>query len=148
MAKRMSKSQISKQMKEAQSKKNLVRTLKSLKEGEKVRYKGKSYESGAWRDIDISDVVGKKNWTEGQKEFARAIRTIERALGPVAADIKKKYGSDDIVELANEFYVADLAGYSEEDLLEIEEQFNETHGYTIRIKQAKNPFQNIDFLNM
>lgn len=148
MAKRMSKSQISKQMKKARERQSIVNTLRALKEGEKLRYNGRTYEAGEWRKIDISDVIGKKNWTEGQKEFARAIRTIERALGPVASEIKTKYGSDDIVELANEFYVADLAGYSQEDLLEIEEQFNETHGYAIRIKQAKNPFQDIDFLNM
>lgn len=148
MAKRMSKSQISKRMKKARERQNIANTLRALKEGEKIRVNGRTYEAGKWRDTDISDVVGKKNWTEGQKEFASAIRTIEQTLGPAATDIKKKYGSDDIVELANEFYVADLTGYSEEDLLAIEEQFNETHGYAIRIKQAKNPFENIDFLNM
>lgn len=148
MAKRMSKSQVRKQMKKARERQSIVNTLRALKEGEKIRVNGKTYEAGKWRDLDISDVVGKKNWTEGQKEFARAFRTIEQTLGPAAADIKMKYGSDDIVELANEFYVADLAGYSEEELEEIEEQFNQTHGYAIRIKQAKNPFENIDFFNM
>ena len=148
MAKRMSKSQLSKQMKKARERQNVVNTLRALNKGEKLRYNGRTYEAGKWRDIDISNVVGKKNWTEGQKEFARAIKTIEETLGPAAADIKMKYGSDDIVELANEFYVADLAGYSEDELEELEEEFNQTHGYAIRIKQAKNPFENIDFFNM
>ena len=148
MAKKMSKSQISKQMKKARERQNVVNTLRALNQGEKLRVNGKTYEAGKWRDVNISDVVGKKNWTEGQKEFARAIKTIEQTLGSAAADIKMKYGSDDIVELANEFYVADLAGYSEEELEELEEQYNQTHGYAIRIKQAKNPFENIDFFNM
>lgn len=148
MAKKMSKSQMNKQMKKAREKENIANTLRALKDGEKIRVNGKTYEAGKWRNTNISDVLGKKNWTEGQKEFARAIKAIEQTLGSAAADIKIKYGSDDIVELANEFYVADLAGYSEDELEALEEQYNQTHGYAIRIKQAKNPFENIDFFNM
>lgn len=146
--KKMSKSQISKQMKKAREKQNVINTLRALNQGEKLRYNGRTYEAGKWRETDISNVVGKKNWTEGQKEYARAIKTIEQTLGSAAADIKMKYGSDDIVELANEFYVADLAGYSEEELSEIEEEYNKTHGYAIRIQRGSNPFENIDFFNM
>ena len=78
----------------------------------------------------------------------RAIKTIEDKLGNVAADIKLAYGSDDIVELANQYYISELSNYSEEDLRSIEREFNKTHGYRVRIEKAVNPFTNIDFLNM
>lgn len=101
-----------------------------------------------WKKRNVDRIVGKKKWTDGQKNFARAIQTIENALGNVAEDIKMKYGSDDIEELANQYYVAELGGYQPEELEEIESEFNKSHGYHIRLQKAKNPFKDIDFLSM
>ena len=125
---------------------------KRAREQGKTRVGGKQfiklYNPGGWRKRDVSKDVGKKNYTEGQKNYMRAIKTIEDKLGNVAADIKLAYGSDDIVELANQYYISELSNYSEEDLRNIEREFNKTHGYRVRIEKAVNPFTNIDFLNM
>lgn len=98
-----------------------------------------------WKAIDVSKEVGKKNYTEGQKNYIRALKFIEDTIGKAAADLKAEYGSDDIEELAQEYYIRDLDQYSEEELKEIEEEFNKTHGYQVKIKKAVNPFANIDF---
>lgn len=98
-----------------------------------------------WKAIDVSKEVGKKNYTEGQKNYIRALKFIEDTIGKAAADLKAVYGSDDIEELAQEYYIRDLDQYSEEELKEIEEEFNKTHGYQVKIKKAVNPFANIDF---
>ena len=101
-----------------------------------------------WKTIDIKDEIGNRKYTEGQKNYARAIKTIESRLGKVAADLKMKYGSDDIEELANEYYIRELDEYSPEELKQIEEDFNKTHGYHIRLENATNPYSGIDFLSM
>lgn len=98
-----------------------------------------------WRSIDVSKEVGKKKYTEGQKNYIRALKVIESTLKKPAADIKAIYGSDDIEELANQYYIPELSSYSQEELNEIESEFNKTHGYHIRLKNAKNPFADIDF---
>lgn len=101
---------------------------------------------GNWRTaIDVSKEVGKKKYTKGQKDYIRALKVIEETLKIPAADIKTKYGSDDIEELANQYYNSDLADYSQEELDLIEKEFNLTHGYHIRLEKATNPFVGIDF---
>lgn len=102
----------------------------------------------AWKNLNVNGIIGKKNYTEGQKNYVRAIQTIENRLGKVAADLKLKYGSDDIEELANQYYIAGLSSYSEDELRAIETEFNKTHGYQVRLEKATNPFANIDFLSM
>ena len=101
----------------------------------------------AWKQsVSVDKEIGKRNYTEGQRNFVRALKVIENAIDKSAEEIKKVYGSDDIEELANQFYVAELEDYSQDELNEIEEEFNKTHGYQIRIKKATNPFAGIDFL--
>lgn len=125
---------------------------KRAREKGKNRMGGKQfirrYNPGGWRSRDISKDVGKKNYTEGQKNYMRAIKTIEDRLGNIAADLKLAYGSDDIIELADQYYISELSDYSEEELRDIEREFSKTHGYKIRIEKAVNPFSGIDFLNM
>ena len=106
----------------------------------------RKYSSQSWKKRKVD--IGKKKYTEGQKNFLRAIDLIEEKLGSVAADLKMKYGSDDIEELANQYYVSELSSYSEEELRGIEKEFNKTHGYRIRLQKAENPFAGIDFLSM
>lgn len=102
-----------------------------------------------WKEqINVDKEIGKKKYTEGQRSYAKALKLIEERIGKAAPDIKAIYGSDDIEELANQLYIKDLEGYSQEDLKGIEEEFNSTHGYKIRIEKATNPFEGIDFLNM
>lgn len=67
------------------------------------------------------------------------------ALDKPAADIKAIYGSDDINELADQYYLPELGDYTQEALNEIEKEFNKTHGYHIRLQNATNPFAVIDF---
>ena len=98
-----------------------------------------------WKSRDVSREVGKRKYTEGQKNYIRALKLIEETIGLSADAIKQKYGSDDIEELATQYYVSELDDYSEEELEEIEEEFNKTHGYHIRLAKAQNPFANIDF---
>lgn len=100
----------------------------------------------AWkRRISVDKEVGKKRYTEGQKNYMRALKVIEKALDKPATDIAATYGSDDIEELANQYYMPELQSYSKEELSNIEKEFNKTHGYHIRIKQGSNPFAGIDF---
>lgn len=100
----------------------------------------------SWKkSIDITKEVGKKKYTEGQKDYVRALKIIEMALDKPAADIKAIYGSDDINELADQYYLPELGDYTQEDLNEIEKEFNKTHGYHIRLQNATNPFAGIDF---
>lgn len=102
-----------------------------------------------WKEqINVDKEIGKKKYTEGQRNYAKALKLIEERIGKAAPDIKAVYGSDDIEELADQLYIKDLQGYSQEDLQRIEEEFNQTHGYKIRIEKATNPFEGIDFLNM
>lgn len=102
-----------------------------------------------WKEqINVDKEVGKKKYTEGQRNYAKALKLIEERIGKVASDIKAVYASDDIEELANNLYIKELEGYSQEDLQKIEQDFNQTHGYKIRIEKATNPFEGIDFLNM
>lgn len=98
-----------------------------------------------WKQTDVSAEVGKRKYTEGQKNYIRALKVIEEVIGMSADAIKMKYGSDDIEELATQYYVSELNDYSEDELEEIEEEFNKTHGYNIRLAKAQNPFANIDF---
>lgn len=131
------------------------RVLKALKPDETVfvgkglkRKKLSGLNKEGWKNLDVNKEVGKKKYTEGQKNYMRAIKTIESRLGKVAADLKMKYGSDDIEELANEYYIRELDEYSPEELKQIEEDFNKTHGYHIRLENATNPYSGIDFLSM
>lgn len=133
------------------------RVLKALKPDETVfvgrglkRKKLSGLNKEGWKNLDINKEIGKKKYTEGQKNYVRAIKTIENRLGKVAADLKMKYGSDDIEELANEYYIRELDEYeySPEELKQIEEDFNKTHGYHIRLENATNPYSGIDFLSM
>ena len=97
------------------------------------------------KTVGVKREVGKKKYTEGQKNYIRALKVIEKALDKPAADIKAVYGSDDIEELANQYYIAELRNYTQEELVEIEKEFNKTHGYRVRLENATNPFENIDF---
>lgn len=97
------------------------------------------------KTIDVGKEVGKKKYTEGQKNYIRALKIIEKALNKPAADIQAVYGSDDVEELANQYYLAELKDYTQEELVEIEKEFNKTHGYHVRILGATNPFAGIDF---
>ena len=100
----------------------------------------------SWRTaINVDREVGKKKYTSGQKDYMRALKVIEETLKIPAADIKLKYGSDDIEELADQYYSPELADYTEEELALLEKEFNKTHGYQVRIKKAVNPFAGIDF---
>ena len=135
---------LEKQIKAANSLKNPTKIKVKIEKREKVI----QVKRDNWKKRNIDRIVGTKKWTQGQKNFARAILTIENALGNVAADLKMKYGSDDIEELANQYYIAELSGYQPEELREIEETFNQTHGYHIRLQKAVNPFKDIDFLSM
>ena len=100
----------------------------------------------SWKEtVDVSKEVGKKNYTEGQKNYLRALKVIESRLNKPAADIKAVYGSDDIEELANQYYIRELNDYTQEELNEIEKEFNKTHGYHVRLEKATNPFAGIDF---
>lgn len=135
---------LEKQIKAANSLKNPTKIKAKIEKREKVI----QVKRDNWKKRNIDRIVGTKKWTQGQKNFARAILTIENALGNVAADLKMKYGSDDIEELANQYYIAELSGYQPEELREIEETFNQTHGYHIRLQKAVNPFKDIDFLSM
>lgn len=123
---------------------------KEARDQGKVKISGKkfvnAYTSEGWKRRPVD--IGKKNYTEGQKNFARAIDVIEERLGKVAADLKMKYGSDDIEELANQYYISDLADYTPSELSELEKEFNKTHGYHIKLEKAVNPFAGIDFLSM
>lgn len=105
-------------------------------------------DSQGWKGIDVSQEVGTKKYTTGQKNYIRALKFIENAVGTAASYLKSQYGSDDIEELANQYYVKELSSYSQEELNQIEEEFNKTHGYHIRIKQGSNPFADIDFENL
>lgn len=97
------------------------------------------------KTIDVEKEVGKKKYTEGQKNYIRGLKIIEKALNKPAADIKAVYGSDDIEELATQYYLSELKDYTQEELIEIEKEFNKTHGYHVRILNATNPFADIDF---
>lgn len=103
--------------------------------------------NSAWKQsVNVDQEIGNKKYTTGQRNFIRALKVIENSIDKSAEEIKKVYGSDDIEELANQFYVAELEDYTQDELNEIEEEFNKTHGYQIRIKKAVNPFSNINFL--
>lgn len=97
------------------------------------------------KTINVDKEVGKKKYTEGQKNYIRGLKIIEKALNKPAADIKAVYGSDDIEELATQYYLTELKDYTQEELTEIEKEFNKTHGYHVRIQGATNPFADIDF---
>ena len=106
---------------------------------------------GDWRtqvNTDVSEFLATKgkNYTQGQKDFVREMRIIEAALGDFAEKVKTLYSSDDIEELANQFYVKLDEGLSDEELLDLEAKFRETHSIDLKIKRAKNPFKGIDFL--
>ena len=115
---------------------NIKTTIDKYEEERRTRWK---------KIIDVEKEVGKKKYTEGQKNYIRALKIIEKALDKPAADIKAEYGSDDIEELANQYYIAELRNYTQEELDEIEKEFNKTHGYRVRLENATNPFENIDF---
>ena len=115
---------------------NIKTTIDEYEEERRTRWK---------KTIDVEKEVGKKKYTEGQKNYIRALKIIEKALNKPAADIKAVYGSDDIEELANQYYLAELKNYTQEELIEIEKEFNKTHGYHVRILGATNPFADIDF---
>lgn len=144
-------SQSSSSVKLSQSKINgKQRTLESLrKQLSNIQNTIDKYEQETgtrWKKIiNVDKEVGKKKYTEGQKNYIRALKIIEKALNKPAEDIKIEYGSDDIEELATQYYLAELKDYTEEELAEIEKKFNETHGYHVRILNAKNPFADIDF---
>lgn len=115
---------------------NIQNTIDKNEEELKTRWK---------KTVGVKKEVGKKKYTEGQKNYIRALKIIEKALDKPAADIKAVYGSDDIEELANQYYIAELRNYTQEELVEIEKEFNKTHGYRVRLENATNPFENIDF---
>ena len=115
---------------------NIQNTIDKNEEELKTRWK---------KTISIEREVGKKKYTEGQKNYIRGLKLIEKVLDKPAADIKAVYGSDDIEELANQYYIAELRNYTQEELVEIEKEFNKTHGYRVRLENATNPFENIDF---
>lgn len=115
---------------------NIQNTIDKNEEEFKTRWK---------KTVSVKREIGKKKYTEGQKNYIRALKVIEKALDKPAADIKAVYGSDDIEELANQYYIAELRNYSQEELVEIEKEFNKTHGYRVRLENATNPFENIDF---
>lgn len=115
---------------------NIQNTIDKNEEELKTRWK---------KTVGVKREVGKKKYTEGQKNYIRALKIIEKALDKPAADIKAVYGSDDIEELANQYYIAELRNYTQEELVEIEKEFNKTHGYRVRLENATNPFENIDF---
>lgn len=122
------------------------RAFQSLNIGAQVRVGRRVIRKRDWRNsIDVSKEVGKKKYTEGQKNYIRALKVIENALDKPAADIKAVYGSDDIEELANQYYLPELDSYSKEEIEEIENAFNKTHGYHVRLEKATNPFADIDF---
>lgn len=97
------------------------------------------------KTINVDKEVGKKKYTEGQKNYIRALKIIEKALNKPAADIKTVYGSDDIEELATQYCLPELRDYTQEELIEVEKEFNKTHGYHVIIQNAINPFAGIDF---
>lgn len=115
---------------------NIETTIDKYEEERRTRWK---------KTIDIKKEVGKKKYTEGQKNYLKALKIIENALNKPAADIKAVYGSDDIEELATQYYLTELKDYTQEELVEIEKEFNKTHGYHVRILGATNPFAGIDF---
>ena len=115
---------------------NIQNTIDKNEEELKARWK---------KTVGVKKEVGKKKYTEGQKNYIRALKIIEKALDKPAADIKAVYGSDDIEELANQYYIAELRNYTQEELVEIEKEFNKTHGYRVRLENATNPFADIDF---
>lgn len=123
-----------------ESKRTTFKTLQSIQSKLSEQIKNLN-----WKKIDISKEVGKKKYTEGQKNYLRALKVIENALDKPASDITSVYGSDDIEELANQYFIGDLSEYSKEELEEIEKEFNKTHGYQIRLERAVNPFADIDF---
>lgn len=99
-----------------------------------------------WRKaVNVDGEVGRKKYTQGQKDYMKALKVIEETLKIPAADIKIKYGSDDIEELADQYYSPELADYTPEELALLEKEFNKTHGYQVRIQKAVNPFAGIDF---
>ena len=136
------KKQIKQKQKQVQKLKAQSRLVSSLKDNSQVV---KKIKLNTWKNIDVSKEVGKKKYTEGQKNYIRALKYIESKISKAAADLTAVYGSDDIEELANQYYVSELGNFSEDELKEIEEEFNKTHGYKIRIKQGSNPFAGIDF---
>lgn len=115
---------------------NIKTTIDKCEEEMRTRWK---------KTIDVEKEVGKKKYTEGQKNYIRGLKIIEKALNKPAADIKAVYGSDDIEELATQYYLSELKDYTQEELVEIEKEFNKTHGYHVRILGATNPFAGIDF---
>lgn len=115
---------------------NIKTTIDKYEEEMRTRWK---------KTIDVDKEVGKKKYTEGQKNYIRGLKIIEKALNKPAADIKAVYGSDDIEELATQYYLSELKDYTQEELVEIEKEFNKTHGYHVRILGATNPFADIDF---
>lgn len=115
---------------------NIKTTIDKYEEESRTRWK---------KTINVDKEVGKKKYTEGQKNYIRGLKIIEKALDKPAADIKAVYGSDDIEELANQYYIAELKNYTQEELVELEREFNKTHGYHVRILGATNPFADIDF---
>ena len=115
---------------------NIKTTIDKYEEERRTRWK---------KTIDVEKEIGKKKYTEGQKNYIRALKIIEKALNKPAADIKAVYGSDDIEELATQYYLTELKDYTQEELVEIEKEFNKTHGYHVRILGATNPFADIDF---
>ena len=115
---------------------NIKTTIDKYEEERRTRWK---------KTVDVEKEVGKKKYTEGQKNYIRGLKIIEKALNKPAADIKAVYGSDDIEELATQYYLSELKDYTQEELIEIEKEFNKTHGYHVRILGATNPFADIDF---
>lgn len=169
--KRLQKIQLEKELKELQSlDSELIQVEEEIKKAKKILKKRKATLSElqqslaaiqektilinqtinqTWKkQINVDTEIGKKNYTEGQRSYAKALKLIEERIGKAAPDIKAIYGSDDIEELADQLYIKDLQGYNQEDLQKIEEEFNQTHGYKIKIEKATNPFEGIDFLNM
>lgn len=123
-----------------------AKVFQFLNVGEQARIGRTIIKKQDWKKtVDVSKEVGKKKYTEGQKNYMRALKVIENALDKPAADIKAIYGSDDIEELANQYYLPELSSYSQEELSEIESEFNKTHGYHVRLENATNPFADIDF---
>lgn len=115
---------------------NIKTTIDKYEEERGTRWK---------KTVDVKKEVGKKKYTEGQKNYIRALKIIEKAINKPAADIKAVYGSDDIEELATQYFLSELKDYTQEELTEIEKEFNKTHGYHVRILGATNPFAGIDF---
>ena len=82
---------------------NIKTTIDKHEEEMRTRWK---------KTIDVEKEVGKKKYTKGQKNYIRGLKIIEKALNKPAEDIKAVYGSDDIEELATQYYLSELKDYT------------------------------------